>query len=105
MLAGLRLPLHWPSEGSTWGFSMTFSPLLCSSWMAWRTAASVGVLVETGAMTVEAMVSWYQVTSTEAQLALVVASSLREAVAVGQGYSSKHHETWMIPLYWNPPLL
>src|ERR1035441_2765345 len=66
--------------------------------MACVTATSVGVVE------LAVMLGWYQVTSTPAQLALVAARSLRDAVAASKVYSLYDQETWVIPKYWKPPL-
>src|ERR1035438_5102784 len=71
--------------------------------MACVTASSVGV-VKVDNMELAVMLAWYQVTSTPAQLALVAARSLRDAVAASKVYSLYDQETWVIPKYWKPPL-
>src|SRR6266849_1647989 len=102
-LEGWKVPRHAPSSLSTWGLSMTLTPLACNSEMASMTAWSVGVLLESAAIVVALALAWYQVASTPAQLALVAASAVRESVPWPVGcpkllYSSKKNETWVIPL-------
>src|ERR1035438_6433400 len=77
------------------GNSLT-SPAFICLWSCSRVMrldlASSGV-VKLDNMELAVMLGWYQVTSTPAQLALVAARSLRDAVAVAKVYSVYDQET------------